>query len=301
MHRPRRIRLPFPIDLRPTLAGIRRGVDDPTLRFAHDGSVWRASRTPEGPATIQLTPKGAATVEVRAWGDGGAWAIEQAPALIGCFDDDTGFNELHPVVARLRRKLPGLRIGRSDNVLEALIPAVLEQRLTGFEATRAFRQVVTDYGDPAPGPGGLMVPPDPDRLAGVPYYDLHIRGVERARADTLRRVCARAGNLPLLLQLPSAEAQLRLCELPGVEMWTAAEVARNAFGDPDAVSLGDDILPTLVSWALTGDPNADDDRMVELLEPWRGQRARVIHLLEAGGLRPPRTAHRAELRSVTGS
>ena len=298
MSRRHTIRLPFPIDLRSTLAGIRRGLDDPTLRFAPDGSVWRATRTPDGPATIHLAGDGDA-VAVRAWGDGATWALQQAPALIGCFDDDTSFAELHPVVARLRRKLPGLRIGRTDNVFEALLPAVLEQRHTSFEASRAFRQVIAEYGEAAPGPGGLIVPPDPDRLAGIPYYDLHIRGVEREASDALKRLCARAGSLPLLAELPSAEAQLRLCELPGVGMAAAADVARTAFGDPDAVPLGDEQLPSLVSWALTGDPGADDTRMVELLEPWRGQRARVIALIQAGGLRSPRSGQRPELRELS--
>ncbi|MEO9224238.1 MAG: DNA-3-methyladenine glycosylase 2 family protein [Acidimicrobiales bacterium] len=297
----RQITPPFAIDLRSTLRGIQRGVDDPTMRFAPDGGVWRATRTPKGPATLQLVPEQDGTILAKAWGSGARWALRQAPRLIGCEDDDEGFPDLHPVIVRLRRRFPGLRMGRTDNVLEALVPAVLEQRVTGFEATRAFRQVVTDFGEPAPGPGGLMLPPHPDVLAGVPYYELHVRGVERRRADTLRRVCARSGQLTHLLDLPSADAQLRMCELRGIGVWTAAEVARVAFGDTDAISLGDYNLPTLVSWALTGDADADDARMVELLEPWRGHRGRIVALLEAGGLRPPRTAPRAALRSIASS
>lgn len=297
----RRIQLPFAISLRRTLARLRNTADDPTFRFGADGTVWRATRTPDGPATLHLVPEsGDLTTEVglEAWGAGAGWVLEQAPALIGCFDDDSGFTDHHPAVTRLRRRLPGPRLGRTDNVVEALVPAVLRQRVTAFEAGRAFRQVMRDYGEPAPGPGGLVVPPHPDRLAGVPYYDLHVRGVERARADTIRRACAHAGALQRLGGLPPTEARSRLRELPGIGAWTAAEVAVRAFGDPDAVSVGDANLPGLVSWHLTGDADADDDRMLALLDPWRGQRARVIQLFELSGQRPPRTAPRAPIRSI---
>ena len=77
-----------------------------------------------------------------------------------------------------------------------------------------------------------------------------------------------------------------------------AETARSAFGDPDAVSVGDFHLPNLVSWALAGEPRGDDARMLELLEPFRGQRARVVRLLELWGIRPPRYGPRMSIRSI---
>ncbi|HVX17944.1 MAG TPA: hypothetical protein VHA73_07915 [Acidimicrobiales bacterium] len=296
-----RIRPPFAIDLRATLVGLQRGADDPTLHLARDGSAWRASRTPDGPATLHLVPDGL-DFTARAWGPGAEWAIAQAPALIGCHDTtgpdfDDGDD---PVISRLRRRLPGLRFGRTDHIFEALLPAILEHQVTTFEAGRAYRQVVRDFGEPAPGPADLVVPPDPDRLATVPYYDLHIRGVEQDHADHLLRICAHARRLPALLALSSADAQTRLRDLPGVTRSTAAEVAAVAMGDPDAVPLDDHSLPSLVSWFLTGDTDADEHRMLELLEPWRGQRARVIRLFQASGMRPPRHApHRAPRTAST--
>jgi 3-methyladenine DNA glycosylase/8-oxoguanine DNA glycosylase len=75
-------------------------------------------------------------------------------------------------------------------------------------------------------------------------------------------------------------------------------VLRVACGDPDAVSLGDYHLPRLVAWLLAGEPTADDARMLELLEPYRGQRARVVALLEHAGHRPPRRAPHLAPREI---
>ena len=43
-----------------------------------------------------------------------------------------------------------------------------------------------------------------------------------------------------------------------------------------------------MGWALTGQPRSTDETMLELLEPWRGQRARVVKLIELSGLTPPK-------------
>jgi 3-methyladenine DNA glycosylase/8-oxoguanine DNA glycosylase len=95
-----------------------------------------------------------------------------------------------------------------------------------------------------------------------------------------------------------AEATRRLTSLPGIGQWTAAEVVRLAFGDPDAVSVGDYHVPNTVAWALAGEPRADDARMLELLEPYRGQRGRVQRLLEAGGITAPRYGPRMAPRRI---
>jgi 3-methyladenine DNA glycosylase/8-oxoguanine DNA glycosylase len=85
-----------------------------------------------------------------------------------------------------------------------------------------------------------------------------------------------------------AAAAARLRAYPGIGPWTAAEVTLRALGDPDAVSVGDFHLPNVVAFALAGEPRGDDARMLELLEPWRGHRARVVRLLEAGGIEAPK-------------
>ena len=132
----------------------------------------------------------------------------------------------------------------------------------------------------------------------MPYHDFHPLGIERRRADLVRRIADHAVRLEEITRLPLADAYARLTAMPGIGPWTAAEVALRVLGDPDAVSVGDFHLPNVVAWALAREPRADDARMLALLEPWRGQRARVIRLLEISGLRPPAYGPRMALRSI---
>jgi 3-methyladenine DNA glycosylase/8-oxoguanine DNA glycosylase len=272
-----------PIDLAATLRPLAHGRGDPTMRFSIDG-IWRATRTPEGAATLRLqaTPEG---VRAAAWGPGAERVIAELPDLVGVTDDPSALEPRHRILVDLVHRLPGLRLTRSNRLFEALLPAICEQKVTGIEARAAFRAIVRRHGEPAPGPGGLRLAPEPSVLAGLPYFAYHPFGLERRRADIIRR----ASELgPRLEGSPPADAYRLLASVRGIGPWTLAEVGRVAFGDPDAVSVGDYHVPNLVAWALAGEPRADDARMLELLEPYRGQRGRVQLLLEASGLQPPR-------------
>jgi 3-methyladenine DNA glycosylase/8-oxoguanine DNA glycosylase len=281
--------LPGPVSISLVLGPLRRGRFDPTIRITA-GHIWRATRTPAGPATVHLRATSADRLRARAWGPGAAWALGRLPALLGGEDDVRGFTPRHPVIARLHRSMPGLRIGRSDAVFEALVPTILEQKVLGIEARRSYQVLARAFGRPAPGPvpAGLLLPPAAADWATVPSWAYHRAGVERKRADTIRRAAAVAGRLEECIGLPRAEAHRRLTALPGIGPWTAAEVALVALGDPDAVSVGDYHLPHQVAYALAGEPRADDARMLELLEPYRGHRGRVIRLLGLSGIQPPR-------------
>ncbi len=279
-----------------TLAPLRHGAGDPTLRFTPTGT-WRASRTPLGPATIHLVAYRDGYA-VKAWGAGREWAVESLPRLLGSEDRPEEFNPPQGLLRDLHRRLAGLRLGRSDAVLESLVPAIIEQKVTGTEARRAYHGLLRRYGEPAPGPGGLLVPPSPERLLALPYHAFHPLGLEARRAVTILRAAERSAWLEAATTLAPDAARARLQAVPGIGPWTAAEVARSAFGDPDAISVGDFHLPQLVCWALTGDPTGDDVRMLELLDPYRGQRGRVQRLLEASGMRPPRHGPRMSPRSI---
>ena len=286
-----------PLDLRRTLAIHLRGSGDPTMRTV-EGRVVRAMRTPDGPATIAVRQSGD-RVEAEAWGPGAERLLAAVPALIGLDDDRSGFDPgRHPLVAELDRLHGGIRLGRTGAVIESLVPAVLEQRVTGTEAWRGLRGLVRGWGAAAPGPFGLRLLPEPATMAAIPYHAFHPIGVERRRAELVRRIADRSTRLEEVLALPRASAYARLTSVPGIGPWTAAEVMLRAAGDPDAVSVGDFHLKNLVAYTLAGEIRGTDERMLELLEPWRGHRARVIRLLEASGLRPPAFGPRLAPRSI---
>jgi 3-methyladenine DNA glycosylase/8-oxoguanine DNA glycosylase len=295
---PRRtLTLDAPLDLLGTLAIHHRGSGDPTMRLA-PGQVIRATRTADGPATIQLIARGG-HLAAEAWGPGAERLLAAVPALVGLDDDRDGFVPgQHRLIAELDRRHPGIRLGRTGAVLESLIPAILEQKVTGTEAWRGFRGVVRRWGEPAPGPFDLRLAPPAAVIAAIPYHELHPIGIERRRADLLRRVAERADRFEEIVAMPREDAYRRLRAMPGIGPWTAAEVALRALGDADAVSVGDFHLPSLVAFSLAGEIRGNDARMLELLEPWRGHRARVVRLLELSGLRPPAFGPRLAPRSI---
>ncbi|HEX9635107.1 MAG TPA: DNA-3-methyladenine glycosylase 2 family protein [Candidatus Limnocylindria bacterium] len=287
------LQLAAPIDLAATLSPLAHGRGDPTIRFAADG-IWRATRTPAGAATVRLQPTPGG-VRAAAWGPGAQRVMAELPDLVGATDDPSALEPRHRVIADLVHRLPGLRLTRSNGPFEALLPAICEQKVTGIEARAAFRAIVRRHGEPAPGPGGLRIAPEPSVLAGLPYFAYHPFGLERRRADIIRRAAQLGARLE---DCAPAQANRLLASVPGIGPWTIAEVGRVAFGEPDAVSVGDYHLPNLVAWALAGEPRADDARMLELLEPYRGQRGRVQLLLEASGIQPPRYGPRMTPRHI---
>ena len=290
----RSITLRGPLDLGRTLWPLRHGLGDRTVRLLRD-EAWLSARTQDGAGTIRLRRVGS-RVEAEAWGEGAQRLLDSVPALVGEEDEPDRLIAHHPIVRELQRRHSGLRLPRTGRVLHALVPSVFEQKITGTEAFRAYAALLRVHGEPAPGPAGLLLPPDPAKLASLPYHAYHPIGLERRRAEVVRRAAARAAWLESAAT--AMEATLRLTSLTGIGPWTAAEVVRSAFGDPDAVSVGDYHLPNVVAWALAGEPRADDARMLELLEPYRGQRGRVQRLLEVGRVMPPRYGPRTAPRRI---
>ena len=254
----------LPVDLSLTLPLLRHGRGDPCVRVDPSGAWWRATRTPDGPATVRIA-LARAEIEATAWGDGAAWAIAAVPELLGLRDSLDGFEPGRGLIRELHRRMPGLRIGRSNAVFEALLPTVFAQKVIGVQAGASFRALVRAYGEPAPGPEPLFLQPAPAVLAATPTYTFHPLGLEARRVGVIREAARRANRLEEALDMNPTDASKRLRAIPGVGPWTAAEVAAVALGDPDAVSVGDYHLANTVAWALAGEPRGDDQRMLELL------------------------------------
>ncbi len=296
-------RAPYPVNARAILAVHRRGPHDPAFRIDAAGAVWRTSLTPAGPGTIRVSAAQAgsdgagAVVRATAWGPGAAWLLDQLPGMLGAEDDPDGFAPAHPLLRELASRHRGTRIGRSARVLEALVPAVLEQKVVGLEAQRAWRLLLLRHGLPAPGPApaGMRVFPPPRTWTRIPSWEWHRAGVEAVRARTIAGAALVAGRLEEIGALAAADADRRLRALPGIGPWTSAEVRQRACGDADAVTVGDYHLPAAVGWALAG-RIVDDAGMLELLAPYAGHRHRATRLIELSGARPPRRGPRLAVR-----
>lgn len=288
--------LPFPLDLDLTLGLLQRGPSDPTIRF-DEGQVWRAARTPQGAGSLRLQLRGARLL-ADAWGPGAGWLIEHTPALVGFRDQPQAFRPAHRLLADLHRHHPGLRLGRTGLVFEALLPTILEQKVPSVEAYASYAGLVRALGEPAPGDAGLLLSPEPARILATPYWAVHRLGIERRRFAVMQTAAARARRLEATAGMDPAEARRLLTTLPGIGPWSAAEVSVVAFGDPDVVSIGDYHLPHQVAWALAGEVRGSEARMLELLEPFRGHRTRVIRLLTLGGIQAPRFGPRMRLRRI---
>jgi 3-methyladenine DNA glycosylase/8-oxoguanine DNA glycosylase len=267
------------------LSPLRRGRADPCFHDAEDGAIWRTSLMRSGPVTACIRKSAPDTVDCEAWGGGATEFTESLPIQLGRDDDAAGFLPMEPTIAAARRRVPYLRLGRTDRVLEALIPAVLEQRVYGKDARRAWRLLVTKYGAPAPGPAPahMRVPPTGEVWRRIPSWEFHLANVDPGRARTIAGCVQRADSLERLAARPAEQARAALMSLPGVGEWTAAETAQRAFGDADALSVGDYHLAKMIGWSLLGHP-IDDPAMIELLEPLRPHRHRAVRVLEASGL-----------------
>ncbi len=290
--------VPFPVDVPLTLSVHRHGGGDPTHATDAAGTVWRTSLTPDGPATLRVGLSSRdAMVTARAWGPGAGWLLDRVPEWLGFHDDRSGFAAHHPVVGELVLRFPGLRVGRTGRVFEALVPAVLEQKVVGREAHRAWRYLLLKHGEAAPGPApaGMRVVPSARTWARVPSWDWHRAGVEGVRARTIINAAAVAARLEEALALDPAAADRRLRSLTGIGVWTSAEIRQRAMGDADAVSVGDYHLPNAVGWTLAR-RKTDDAGMLELLAPYAGHRYRVTRLIELGGSGPPRRGPRMSVR-----
>lgn len=275
-----------PIDLRATLGLHRRGSGDPAFRYGADGSIWRAVHTPDGPGTLAIASDGS-TIRGRAWGPGAAWLLEQMPDMLGASDDPAALVPRDDAVARLVAASTGLRIGSTGRVWEALAAAILEQKVVGTEAWRAWRHILRRFGEPAPGPvpRDMRVPPPQADWTRIPVWEWHRSGAEPVRMRTIRGATA----------LDVERHHDKLDVLRGVGPWTVAETRARAVGDADAVPVGDYHIPALIGHTLIGE-KVDDAGMLELLEPYAGQRYRIVRMAELHGTYAPRRGNRMSVR-----
>ncbi|QRP51189.1 DNA-3-methyladenine glycosylase [Amycolatopsis sp. FDAARGOS 1241] len=286
----------FALDLAAVLSPLSRGRG--SLNFRGERGVWwLAANTPSGAGTLALLRRPDGVVEAEAWGAGADFLLDGVPSLLGAEDDDSGFVAHHSAVATARRATPGLRLGSTRRVWDSLVLAVLEQKVSGKEAIRSWAELCRWFGTRAPGPGPafLRVPPSPVAIRSIVDWNWHRIGVDLKRRTALINAARVAPRLEEAVALRGSSGRALLRKVPGIGVWTAAEIAQRAWGDPDAVSFGDYNIPNMVGHTLLG-RRIDDEEMAELLAPYAPQRQRAVRYLEACGARAPRFGPRIELR-----
>ena len=286
----------YPVDARLTLSLLGHHRGDPRHRETPDGAVWRTSRMSSGPVSYRITQTTWPEVTATAWGPGAAELIAGVPDLLGARDDPDGFEPRHPLLERAHARLTGLRIPATGRVMEALIPAVLEQKVLGIDSAAGWRRLVGRFGELAPGPAptGMRVPPTAEQWLAVPSWEWHKAGVDQRHATTVL-ACARYAAKLERVAAEAADPQdvyRLLTAIPGVGPWTAAQVGHRALGDADALPIGDYHLASMSGYALTGKA-LDEGEVEAFYAPWRPHRFRVVRLLElTPGSLPPRRGPR---------
>ncbi len=287
------------IDVRATLKPIGTYPRDPTTRWTSN-SFAKAVLTPDGPGAMRLSWDRRGATSAEAWGSGADWLVDRAPHWLGLRDDVDGFDPtLHPVVARWAHRHPGIRLPAAGVIWQELLLVLLGQRVTTEEAVKSWARIVWAWGEVAPGPCDVRLPPTPEVVASKTYVDLHRFNVERRRADAILLAARRAGRLEEAAAMAPVDARVRLSALPGLGDWTATSVITATHGDPDTIVLRDYGLPTMVNYAFTGETrrlradDGGDEIMCGHLAPWAGHRQRIIRLLYTAGVSVPRRGPRA--------
>jgi 3-methyladenine DNA glycosylase/8-oxoguanine DNA glycosylase len=299
-------------DLSRTVGTLQRGHGDPSIRAAPE-AIWMAFTTPAGAATLRLTaagPRADPAIDAQAWGPGAADAVGTVPRMLGRDDDWSGFDApafhatLPRMVVEARRRNPALRLPATGRMIDALVPTILEQKVTVIEARRGYRYLMYRFGTAAPGAGtvapvDLMVQPTAGQWLRIPSWEWHKAGVGPQRAAAVMRALRSAVALERLAALPAAEAAAKLQTIPGIGVWTAAEVVQRTHGCPDSISVGDFHLAAYVGAALTG-RRTDDAGMLRLLAPWTGHRQRVVRMIGLSGFRKPAFGPRITIQDHRG-
>ena len=272
---------PFDIDLS---FGIQRfGAFDPTVGRER-GLLRKAFDTADGPCVV----------EIRAEQDGltlgaeGASANEALADFASALAQDDGhgaFAPESPLLARLHRANHGMRLVRVPWRFDLAAVAVLQQRVTTTEAMQQWGRIVRKYG-PRVG-DELRAFPSAERVAQMASWQFEELGIDPKRARTMVVLARELVRRKTLAETDLAIVRARLAAVRGVGPWTTDMILGFAYGDPDALPLGDLHLPHLITWALARERPGSDARMVQLLEPYRGHRFRVVRLLWVGGVKRP--------------
>jgi len=279
----------FPVHFSRTFSMQSLGPYDPTAESSPD-LFRKAFFYRSAPATLEFQryPEG---LLVTAYAPEADALLEETLAGLAQDDRYRSFSTDDDGIWRLHRSQPGLRLLRFPWLYEMTCSAILQQRIRTVDAMRDWRHITQRWGFAAP--LGLRAFPSAEILARVAQFELQALGIDAQRARTLLRFAQESRFVPVRTTLNFDEIRQRLIRIPGIGPWTTESVLGFGAGDTDAAIPGDLHLPHLVCYALAGEIPGSDERMMELLEPFRGHRFRIIRLIYASRLVVPRSTPHA--------
>ena len=275
------------IDFRLTLSPLAMLAGDPTIRLG-ETSMTRATVTPDGPGAIGVEwLSDREEVLLTGYDAGGSWLVNRGASLVGADDDASSFDPADGVVAQLWARFRGDRVARTGTLWHDAAWTIVQQRVHRRDAAAQWRRFVQDMGTRVSGVDDLWAPPDPQRVARSHPTELRRYGIDAHRAQALINVAIVARRLQSFVDGPVEGARRPVLSIDGVGPWTFSCLSAFTWGDPDTVIVGDSGIPSLLASTLTGERRATDERMLELLDPYRPHRYRILKLAFAA-----RTQHR---------
>ncbi len=278
----------------------RRGTLDGLLRPC-DGGVARLMHVEGEPAVVRVRQLRRDRVRFAARAPSRAAAHEALMRMrfaLGVDDDLRPFYErfrFDPLLGRVIRARPYLRVFRRPDRFEALAFAICEQLIEFERAASIQRRLVARWGRRCP-ETGLRDAPDAASLAGVAPAELQSLDLSGGRARALRRAAREVAAGRVDLADPDQErGWSRLRAIPGIGAWTVEMLALHGQGRFDQVPAGDLAFSKLVGRLRTGNPRAraseeDVRAFFAPYAPWAGLAG--AHLLAAGFRSPGRAGIR---------
>jgi AraC family transcriptional regulator, regulatory protein of adaptative response / DNA-3-methyladenine glycosylase II len=177
-----------------------------------------------------------------------------------------------PLLARLTKARPGLRVPGAWDGFELGVRAILGQQVSVAGASTLTARVGARFGHPVPFriEGLTCTFPTADELVTA---DLAI-GIPASRAEAIREFARAVASEALLFDggHDAATCVSRLCAIRGLGPWTAQYIAMRALSDPDAFPAGDLALLRATGMKTT----KELERHAERWQPWRAYAAMHI-------------------------
>jgi len=180
-----------------------------------------------------------------------------------------------PLLGKVVRRIPGLRVAGAFDGFELAVRAILGQQVSVKGATTLAGRWAQAFGAPIATPYASLnrLTPDAERMTTVPADDIAALGIVGARARSLAALAAAVCERRVVLNFAAnVEQQIdALMSLPGVGPWTAQYIAMRALHWPDAFPSGDLMLMRAA--------NATRKQLEQMAEAWRPWRAYATHYL----------------------